>query len=125
VKTVLAVLGLIAVLVSLAACGSSAPRGPNGLIAFDAFPRSSAAWQLFTMRSSGADIHQLTTRPPGPAYSADWNRSPSFSADGKRIAFFRQHLLALGGDPFPALWTMHADGTGPRQVVSPVLGHDR
>jgi TolB protein len=76
--------------------------GRNGLIAFDRNPSGQPAGgtDIFTMKPNGTGIRNLGA-----------GLRPSFSADGKRIAF--EHVSKLGVD----ILVMRADGTGKHQLT--------
>jgi Tol biopolymer transport system component len=78
--------------------GASAPRW----IVFSADRNGAGIQQLFRVGTTGAGIRQLT-RGKLPAVS------PSFSHDGKRVAFTR-----LGS----GIFSMNVDGTGLRRLTS-------
>lgn len=71
--------------------------GRNGRIAFTS--NRGGHYQVFTMRSDGSGVRKLTHC----AFCSD----PSFSADGKRIAY----------DDSKDVFTMHADGSHVRRVT--------
>jgi TolB protein len=76
----------------------------GNMVAFTAIPEGSDRPDIFVMRADGSDLRQLT---PGTS-----DENPSWSPDGRRIAFDR--LTGEGYDVF----VMNADGTGVVQLTS-------
>src|ERR671928_598833 len=106
-----------ATLVSLAvilglAVALVAPRAPasfggnNGRIAFASTPTLTAEgkFEIYTMRADGSDTRRLTN-------NAAFDAGPTFSPDGKRIAFVSHR------DGNYEIYLMNADGTGPRNLT--------
>jgi hypothetical protein len=91
-RKLLALGALAAAAVAVTPAGASFP-GQNGRIAY------SCARDVCTMAADGTDRTQLTTG--GGTFD------PALSADGRRIAFFRN-----GG-----LWVMNADGSGAHGIA--------
>ncbi|GAA0902403.1 hypothetical protein GCM10009557_78420 [Virgisporangium ochraceum] len=83
--------------------------GRNGRIAFQRWDALSAISDVFTIKSSGAGLTQLTVSP------AVEDQRPAWSAAGDRIA---QRRVGGGVD---GLWVMNADGTGPAMVPGTAL----
>jgi len=73
--------------------------GANGLIAY-------STGEIFTISPADGDPTRLTDNAVGDA-------QPSWSADGRRLAFIREVVKYGPTD----VWTMHADGTHQRQVT--------
>ena len=99
---------------------ADAAWSPDGsLIAFDADRGDPNSKQgIYTMRSDGSDFHRVTIRPPGYEFDV----SPRFSPDGKRLVFTR---FRGKGCPQPycpsehaALFTVALDGTGLRRLTT-------
>jgi TolB protein len=98
-----------AVTLVLAACGGGGNRSAlSGEIVFD-------NWNdVWAIRADGTGLTKLTH---SPGHDFD----PSWSPDGKRIAFRSER----SGEP--EIWVMHADGTGQRRVsagLSPAWSPD-
>jgi Tol biopolymer transport system component len=73
--------------------------GANGLIAY-------STGEIFTISPAGGDPTRLTDNAIGDA-------QPSWSADGRRLAFVREAVKYGPTD----VWTMHSDGTHQGQVT--------
>jgi WD40 repeat protein len=80
---------------------SAAFPGANGRIAYSAEDESSD--QIWAANVDGSAVTQLS--------GGSWNRNPSFSPDGKRIAF--EHWNGAGND----VLAMNADGSGQVPLV--------
>lgn len=78
--------------------------GKNGRIAFSANRDGNV--DVFSVRADGTGLRRLTD-------FQGWDNSPSFSADGKKIAFDSRR----GDGNEATIWTMNADGTRERQVT--------
>jgi hypothetical protein len=86
----------------------SAFPGKSGRIAFSATTPDPASpglnWQIFTIKPDGTSEKQLTR-----TYDSAWlNSSPSYSSDGKKIAWIKHGNI----------WVMDADGTGKVRLTS-------
>jgi len=103
-RSVLLSLGLAAALLGLAIAPVSAsyPGKENGRIAFGV--RGADGANIFSIRPDGTGQKQLTK---GPGF----HLCPSFSADGKTIAYCSN----VGGSW--EIWTMHANGSKQRQLT--------
>lgn len=84
--------------------------GKNGRIVFVA--NSGGSWQLYTIKSDGTDMTQLTHMDPTNLDS--W--APSFSPDGMQIAFDYGSIDSNGNFTVD-LYVINADGTGLRQLT--------
>jgi Tol biopolymer transport system component len=79
---------------------------------------------IFVAREDGSGITRLTDAAEPGVPTAGGDVAPSFSPDGRRIAFSRatrfEHLRDRFGVPLEgaALWTMAADGSDQRRVMS-------
>jgi TolB protein len=104
--TAAAAAGLAAVL--LVGVANATYAGKNGRIAI--VQRGGGGFQIWTVLPDGSDPQQLTTQ--------GFNATPSFSADGKQIAY----LSNRGAGGQYEIWAMNADGTGQRQLTH--LGGD-
>jgi TolB protein len=81
--------------------------GANGLIAYS--ERGGTPWfEIFTISLAGGDPTRLTD-------NAVPDLEPSWSADGRRLAFTRDEAETVGQDS--DVWTMRADGTHQRRVT--------
>jgi len=69
-------------------------------------------WELYSMRSDGSDVRQLTD---DDRYESD----PAWSPDARRIAFTRPSDESI---PRNEIWTIAADGTDVRRVTVPSPG---
>ena len=83
--------------------------GANGLIAYSTgnIYRDSTTGEIFTISPAGGDPTPLTD-------NAIADTEPSWSADGRRLAFIRGSAY-IGQSQ--NVWTMRADGTHQRQVT--------
>jgi TolB protein len=79
-----------------ATAGATAP-GENGRLAFDS--DHDGISDIYTIAADGSDVQRLTT-------SDDPESNPSWSPDGKRIAYTR----------YTELWIMNADGSDQHRV---------
>jgi TolB protein len=84
--------------------------GQNGKIVF--VSDRSGSWQLHTMDPDGRDMTQVTNMPP-----TDYdNWTPSFSPDGKRIAFC--YGTGISSEvSLTEIYVINADGTGLKQLT--------
>jgi Tol biopolymer transport system component len=73
--------------------------GPDGLIAFSS-GASAPQGHLWTMRSNGADLHQITTDADGST-----SELPAFSPDGQWLTY--THILASG---VSSIWKLRVSG---------------
>lgn len=80
--------------------------GKNGRIAFV------QDGEIFTMKSNGTDIRQLTH--VGPDFGASW---PAWSADGKQIVFNRG-TPPPDGDSTGEIWVMSVDGSNQHLILA-------
>jgi Tol biopolymer transport system component len=109
-------LAVVAVLALLATAGpsSAAFPGANGLIAYSQLrdrlgtcnQNSVDNSEIFTISPAGGEPTRLTDNATGDG-------DPSWSADGRRLAFVRRSVNPCRAD----VWTMRADGTHQRQVT--------
>jgi Tol biopolymer transport system component len=89
--------------------------GANGLIAYSELGERLAVcnntaidnWEILTISPAGGQPTQLTD-------NATADEEPSWSANGRRLAFVRTSVEPCRS---PNVWTMRADGTHQRQVT--------
>jgi Tol biopolymer transport system component len=101
----------LAVILGLAVA-LAAPRAPatfggkNGRIAFASTPdfRDEAKFEIYTMKANGSDARRLTN-------NASFDAGPTFSPDGKRIAFVSHR------DGNYEIYLMNADGTDQHRLT--------
>src|SRR5438034_10882552 len=112
-------------LLSLAGFGritqaSAAFPGSNGRIAFVASTTSCTtslcAQGVFTMEPSGEDAQELT-RHRELAPVAAYDTGPTYSPNGRRLAFTRNFEPQGSPDPTAEIRVTRADGTGQRVVL--------
>ena len=107
----LSVVGAVFALLATVATSWAAFPGANGLIAYSeprgASPGAGSNYEIFTISATGGDPTRLTNN----AISDLW---PSWSADGRRLAFLRGSAYYGQNQN---VWTMRADGTHQRQVT--------
>ena len=117
-------LAMVAVAAVLAACllalvvrmepSQAAFPGPNGKIAFIS-NRDSALAEIYTMNADGTNPTRLTNNETHDV-------SPTFSADGKKIAFSRENDPSIEDNN---IWVMNADGSGQTDLNNPdILSKD-
>jgi Tol biopolymer transport system component len=98
---------LAALTAALVACAATAAHatvpGKNGSIVFNR--KVAGHEQVFTMRSDGSHLKQLTHLQDSDA------SDPSWSPSGKQIAFARDYELGKPGEHLD-IYTMNADGSG-------------
>jgi Tol biopolymer transport system component len=84
--------------------------GQNGKIVFQS--DRSGSWQLYTIDADGSNLTQITQMPP-----SDFDQlAPSFSPDGKQIAFC-YGTVNSGGTSASEIYVINADGTGLKQLT--------
>lgn len=102
--------GLLAATVALVLVGAGALLAPLALAA----PPGKLVFvsnrdgddEIFTMNADGSSQTQLT-------FNGDFDQDPSWSPDGKRIAFISARDPGLDSE----IWIMGIDGSSPRQVT--------
>lgn len=100
--------GAVLVLLALLPATSwGAFPGANGLIAYSE-RGGTPSWEIFTISPAGGDPTRLTD-------NAIPDTQPSWSGDGRRLAFTRGEAYTVGQNS--DVWTMRADGTHQRQVT--------
>ena len=105
--SLLSVLGGVLALLATAGPSWAAFPGANGLIAYsERVGISPSSSEIFTIPPTGGDPTRLTDNAIADA-------DPSWSADGRRLAFIRGDVYYGPTD----VWTMRADGTHQRQVT--------
>ncbi len=111
----LSVLGAVLALLATAGTCWAAFPGANGLIAYSQLREPLGEcnydtvynWEIFTIAPAGGEPTRLTD-------NATVDEEPSWSADGRRLAFVRTSVETCRN---PNVWTMRADGTHQRQVT--------
>jgi Tol biopolymer transport system component len=116
------VLAIVAAL-ALAACllalvvrvepSQAAFPGQNGKIAFIS-NRDSARTEIYTMNADGTNPTRLTNNETHDV-------SPTFSADGKKIAFSRENDPSIEDNN---IWVMNADGSGQTNLSNSPASED-
>jgi TolB protein len=74
---------------------------------------------IFVTDDQGQAQTRLTNSQSTILDNDDWNLRPTWSPDGKLIAFVSDHSSAL-----PTLWLMNADGSGRRTLSTPGLNSE-
>jgi len=93
---------------------------PNGKrIAFDSYAGDADKWEwdIYTMNTDGSDVKRITG--PAEADLAEGNLYPSWSPDGKQIAFTKRIYSAKvppWGIKSSAIYVMNADGSNMRSL---------
>ncbi len=77
-----------------------------GWIVFDS--RREGQFDIYKMKADGSRVTRLTS-------TAEWETSPDWSADGRRIVYARKE--AGDDDAASDVWTMNADGSSARLLV--------
>jgi Tol biopolymer transport system component len=97
----------VAALLVVPASAQATFPGANGKIAF---VRDNDIW---TMNPDGSNQVDITNTPTAH------EDAPSWSADGKQIAYARSVTTQYLGSPLSGIWVMNADGTGQHEVLPP------
>ena len=105
-KSVVKMKAAIAILLFITLPAHATFPGKNGRIAFV------QDGEIFTMKSNGTDVRQLTH--VGPDFGASW---PAWSADGKQIVFNRG-TPPPDGDSTGEIWVMNIDGSDQHLVLA-------
>jgi Tol biopolymer transport system component len=71
---------------------------------------------IFVVNIDGSGVKRLTQPPRGRRRTEDWSQNPSWSPDGKWIAFDGART-ATGPFLLPDIYVMRADGTGERRIA--------
>jgi Tol biopolymer transport system component len=95
----------VVVLLLIPATSSGTYPGANGRIAYS--ETRDGNWEIFTIPPAGGDPTRLTD-------NAIDDTQPSWSADGRRLAFIRGSAY-IGHNQ--NVWTMRADGTHQRRIT--------
>lgn len=84
---------------------------PSGeQIALYAYHDNRTTWSIHTINADGSNRKRLTYA------KGMWDSSPSWSADGKQIAFAREYPDEAGNWQ-EEIWIMNSDGSNQRQVM--------
>lgn len=81
--------------------------------------RGTSFSDLFVTRPDGSDQTRLTASQSQILDENRWNFRPTWSPDGRRIAFVSDRPSPAQASIFPNLWIMNADGSGARPVATP------
>jgi Tol biopolymer transport system component len=87
--------------------------GDGTRIAFASSRDGGAFWEIYVMNADGSDQRRLTTCGCGPPYAVN-NWQPTFSSDGKKIAF----ASSRDGGTFWEIYVMNADGSDQRRLTT-------
>jgi type II secretory pathway pseudopilin PulG len=87
--------------------------GDGTRIAFASSRDGGAFWEIYVMNADGSDQRRLTTCGCGPPYAVN-NWQPTFSSDGKKIAF----ASSRDGGTFWEIYVMNEDGTGQTRLTT-------
>jgi Tol biopolymer transport system component len=71
---------------------------------------------IFVVNVDGSGVKRVTQPPRGRRRMEDWSQNPSWSPDGKWIAFDGART-ATGDFLLPDIYVMRADGTGERRLA--------
>ena len=99
-------LGLVAVVLMVAASAWASFPGENGRIVFQSNRTGPLPPELYSMNEDATDIRRLT-------WNSVSDQVPRFSADGTQIVFARS-VAGIDQD----IWIMNADGSAERQLTS-------
>jgi TolB protein len=104
------VLPLLAVVLLLAACGSSRPKGPPALLFVST---KEGDYAIYGANANGGHAYRLTDHKADPSTPEGlfWQNEPAWSHDGTKIAFTSNR------DGRTHIFVMDADGTGARPVT--------
>ncbi|MCH8284428.1 MAG: PD40 domain-containing protein [Chloroflexi bacterium] len=93
--------------------GSFTPvESPDGTrIAYSSMRRSVGHPEVWVMDAGGSNQRRLTTTAVAPGQENVWSLHPSWSPDGKRLAY------ASTSSGRTQIWVMNADGSGQRQLT--------
>ena len=100
----------VAAVVGGAGGAGAVPPGKDGRIVFQNANQDDGSDDLWTMNADGSDLRDITPNTT----TADLHQ-PSWSPDGKRIAFTS---AAPGADTPAAVYVMNADGTNMRKIAA-------
>jgi Tol biopolymer transport system component len=90
------------------------PNVHNGKIAFAGIlPRDGPTgnnWGIYTVNADGSGFAKITNNPASELY-------PTWSADGRKIAFMRNDALVTNRGTNEDIYVMNADGTGEKRLT--------
>jgi len=93
---------------------TTTPALHNGKIVFAGILPSDARttnnWEIYTVNADGSGFAKLTNNPATDVY-------PSWSADGRKIAFESNDALVTNRGTNKVIYVMNADGTGQKRLT--------
>jgi Tol biopolymer transport system component len=93
---------------------ATTPTPRNGKIAFAGIlprdARTTNNWEIYTVNADGSGFAKLTNNPATDVY-------PSWSPDGRKIAFTRNDALVTNSGTNEDIYVMDADGTGQKRLT--------
>jgi Tol biopolymer transport system component len=94
---------------------TATPTPHNGKIAFGGIlprdARTTNNWEIYTVNADGSGLAKLTNNPATDVY-------PSWSPDGRKIAFMRDDALVTNNGLNEVIYVMNADGTGQKRLTN-------
>jgi Tol biopolymer transport system component len=104
--------------------GDETPPTPAGEESIVFSSRRDGDFELYVIRPDGSGLRQLTRNQPGGGSDAR-DESPSWSPDGKRIAFLSNRDDSGGSLTSYELYIIDADGRNERRLTNDSLGEVR